>query len=236
MKNQYFGDINDYRKYGLIRAVQAEAPLKVLVAWMLTPNDNRRDGELRSYLREPDRWRRFDPELYEGLRDLLKSGVTPRVGLIEETALLGTANYFSKIVPDAADPRKVWAKALVKAASQSELVFLDPDNGLEVPSRPFGRRHSSKYAYWPEVRAIWKGGASVLIYQHFRREKRETFIPRMAQELHARTGGVVEAFRTPRVLFILASQQKHSRRIRRAIGRVARLWEHQIAPAGFATG
>ena len=95
LKNQYFGDINDYRKYGLIRALQAEARLKVLVAWMLTPNDDRRDGELRSYLCEPDRWQRFDPELYCGLRNLLKTGVTPRVGLIEESSLLGTADYFS---------------------------------------------------------------------------------------------------------------------------------------------
>ena len=89
----------------------------------------------------------------------------------------------------------------MKAASQSELVFLDPDNGLEVPSRPFGRKHSSKYAYWREVTAIWAAGASVLIYQHFRREKREKFIPQMAEELRDRTGGVVEAFRTPRVFF-----------------------------------
>lgn len=94
MKNQYFGDINDYRKYGLIRALQVEAQLKVLVAWMLTLNDQRRDGELRSYLREPDEWLRFDPELYRGLTDLLDIGVTPRVGLIAESSLLGTADYF----------------------------------------------------------------------------------------------------------------------------------------------
>ena len=126
MKNQYFGDINDYRKYGLIRALQVEAQLKVLVAWMLTLNDQRRDGELRSYLREPDEWLRFDPELYRGLTDLLDTGVTPRVGLIEESSLLGTADYFSEIVPDAATPREAWARRLLKAASESEFVFLTP--------------------------------------------------------------------------------------------------------------
>lgn len=183
MKNQYFGDINDYRKYGLIRALQLEAQLKVLVALMLTLNDQRRDGELRSYLREPDRWLRFDPELYRGLTDLLDTGVTPRVGLIGESSLLGTADYFSEIVPDAAASREAWAGRLLKAASESEFVFLDPDNGLEVPSRPLGRKGSSKYVYWPEVVAIWEGGASVLIYQHFHREKRETFVPRMVGEL-----------------------------------------------------
>ena len=233
LKNQYFGDINDYRKYGLIRALQVEAQLKVLVAWMLTLNDQRRDGELRSYLREPDEWLRFDPELYRGLTDLLDTGVTPRVGLIEESSLLGTADYFSEIVPDAAAPREAWARRLLTAASESEFVFLDPDNGLEVPSRPLGKKGSSKYVYWPEVVAIWEGGASVLIYQHFHREKRETFVPRMVGELQKRTGAVVEAFRTPRVLFLLASQPKHSRLFRRGIGRISRLWGHEISAVGF---
>lgn len=233
MKNQYFGDINDYRKYGLIRALQVEARLKVLVAWMLTPNDQRRDGELRSFLRKPDQWLRFDPELYRGLTDLLNTGVKPRVGLIEESSLLGTADYFSEIVPDAAAPREAWTERLLKAASASEFVFLDPDNGLEVPSRPLGRKESSKYAYWPEVAAIWEGGASVLIYQHFRREKRETFVPRMVGELRNRTGALVEAFRTPRVLFLLASQPKHSRLFRRGIGRVNRMWRPEISADGL---
>jgi hypothetical protein len=233
LKNQYFGDINDYRKYGLIRALQVEAQLKVLVAWMLTPNDQRRDGKLRSYLREPDQWLRFDPELYRGLTSLLNIGVTPRVDLIEKSSLLGTADYFSEIVPDATVHREAWAGRLLKAASESEFVFLDPDNGLEVPSRPLGRKGSSKYAYWPEVAAIWEAGASVLIYQHFRREKRETFVPRMVGELRERTGAVVEAFHTPHVLFLLASQPKHSRLFRRGIGRVGRFWKHQISAAGF---
>ena len=98
-----------------------------------------------------------------GLRSLLNSGSTPRVNLLETSSLLGAADYFSEIVPDAAEARKVWAGRLVQDASRSELVFLDPDNGLEVPSRPFGRKHSSKYSYWPEIARIWENGASILI-------------------------------------------------------------------------
>jgi hypothetical protein len=233
LKDQYFGDINDYRKYGLIRALQAETRLNVCVAWMLTPNDGRRDGELRAYLRYPNRWQRFDPELYQGLAGLLPTGRTPYVGLIEASALLGTARYFSETVPDTARSRQGWAEQLLAATSKSELVFLDPDNGLEVPSRPIGRKWSSKYAYWAEVAAIWGRGASVLIYQHFRREKRETFIPRMATELQQRTGGAVEAFRTPRVVFLLASQPTHVPSFRRAIERIRASWDQEIVAAGF---
>ena len=44
MKNQYFGDVNDYRKYGLLRVFANQAAFNIGVCWMLTPDDERRDG------------------------------------------------------------------------------------------------------------------------------------------------------------------------------------------------
>ena len=52
-------------------------------------------------------------------------------------------------------------------AQGAEVVFLDPDNGVEVRSRPYGRKDSSKYVYWREVKALAKAGRSVLVYQHY---------------------------------------------------------------------
>ena len=60
MKNQYFGDVNDYRKYGLLRALQSMHDGSLLVAWMLTPDDGGRDGGFRSYLHAPDMWANHD--------------------------------------------------------------------------------------------------------------------------------------------------------------------------------
>jgi hypothetical protein len=166
---------------------------------------------------------------------LLQANLAPRVALIERSHLLDGAQYFSEAVPDHGDLRRTWAAHLAEAASQSDLVFLDPDNGLEVPSRPYGRKLSSKYVFWHEIDQIWRGGASVLIYQHYRREKRSTLIPRMVDELHRKTGArLVEAFRTPGVLFLLAGQPKHTKLLGRAISRVAGCWEEEITPAGFA--
>ena len=45
MKNQYVGDVNDYRKYGLIRALIGDQDIKVGVCWMLTAPDGRTDGD-----------------------------------------------------------------------------------------------------------------------------------------------------------------------------------------------
>lgn len=59
MKNQYFGDINDYQKFGILRAV-ADASLRTMVCWMLTRDDKktdkRRDGLRLSCLDKPDIW------------------------------------------------------------------------------------------------------------------------------------------------------------------------------------
>jgi hypothetical protein len=46
MKNQYFGDVNDYRKYGLLRSLTAGGRITTTVCWMLTPDDGRPDGRL----------------------------------------------------------------------------------------------------------------------------------------------------------------------------------------------
>jgi hypothetical protein len=93
MKNQYFGDINDYRRYGLLRALQSTGDGSVLVAWMLTPDDGGRDGRSRSYLDAPETWSKYDPDLFAGLADLLRSASQPSVSLIERSELLPRTHY-----------------------------------------------------------------------------------------------------------------------------------------------
>ena len=36
MKDKYFGDVNDYKKYILLRLLSKNGKLKVMVCWMLT--------------------------------------------------------------------------------------------------------------------------------------------------------------------------------------------------------
>jgi hypothetical protein len=57
MKNQYVGDINDYRKYGLMRALSGYGEITTAVCWMLTPGDGRADGSFMIYLDMRVKWR-----------------------------------------------------------------------------------------------------------------------------------------------------------------------------------
>ena len=234
MKNQYFGDINDYRKYGLLRALQSIGSGSLLVAWMLTPDDGGRDGGFRSYLEDSGTWAKYDPELFDGLAELLRSPSQRSVSLIEGSGLLPRTRYFSAVVPDRRGERDGWRENLLRAASGIDLVFLDPDNGIEVPSKPVGHKGSSKYVTWREIRSLWKAGCSLLIYQHFPREERQAFIQRIASELGRHTGTrFIGAFRTSHVLFLLAAQDRHAQRFREAIPLFSERWNGQIEAMGL---
>ena len=153
MKNQYVGDINDYRKYGLLRILQKEIRGPLLVAWMLTKNDDSSDGAFRSYLQDPERWRSNDPELYDELRKL-RSSAQPAVSHIEASGVLPGARFFSDMVPDSREGRHRWTRQLLERARGTQLVFVDPDNGFEIPSKPIGRKDSSKYVTKEEIRSL----------------------------------------------------------------------------------
>jgi len=182
----------------------------MLVAWMLTPDDGSTNGKFLNYLKDAGKWSKYDPELYTALQELLGSNTQRSVSLIEQTDLLVNTEYHSQIVPDLALERSVWFQSLQKKAQSTNFIFLDPDNGLEIKSIPYGRKDSSKFLFWHEVEALWKTGNSLLIYQHFIREKRDIFINRMLKNLKEHThGSIVEAFSTSNVLFLMALQPKH---------------------------
>jgi hypothetical protein len=133
VKNQYFGDINDYRKYALLRAL-CGCDTRLSVCWMLTRDDTGPDGKKTTYLDQSARWRHFDPELFDSLREAVPNN--RRVTWAEEMGILRTACFFSRLIDDSRDKRQQYFKDFLCCAHHSELVFFDPDNGLEVPSRP----------------------------------------------------------------------------------------------------
>lgn len=229
MKNQYFGDVNDYRKYGLLRALVASGDLRLLVAWMLTPDDGSSDGRHRSHLAANSPMARHDPELHAGLLELLRDGVRPEVALIERSTLLPAATYFSDIVPDEKAAREAWRCRLFSAADRADLVFLDPDNGIEIASKPVGRKGSSKYVTWAEIGELGRRGKSLLIYQHFPRKPRDVFACDLAARLRTWTGSSsVKAFGTAQVLFLLAVHANHEHHLGRFSTRAIEMWQDQI--------
>ena len=205
MKNQYFGDINDFRKYGLLRILSSEGAMKLGICWMLTPDVNSRDGLKRSHLEVRDERDNADPELLQLLKNC-KCDVVEA----EAKGLFRSTSFWRKILADDRNLRIQYFQDMLQEFRGVDLIFFDPDNGMEVKSRLYGRRNSSKYLYWSELKAAFETGSSVLVYQHFCREKRDNFIDRLSQRFYEETqAGKIISFRTPHVVFFLAVQDKH---------------------------
>jgi hypothetical protein len=113
---------------------------------------------------------------------------------------------------------------------RADLIFFDPDNGFEVKSKPYGRKESSKFLYWREASDAYSAGHSLLVYQHFARERREAFVERIADELRSRTNAAsIYSFRTPHVVFFLADRPEREETFHRQAARTALVWEGQIS-------
>src|SRR3954454_1771260 len=100
MKDQYVGDINDYLKYSVLRAVQSAHRSPLLVCWMLTRGDARTDGRKTSYLADPDRYRRTDPQLFDQLSHIVGSG-DRSTAAVESLGILPGASFFRDRLEDA---------------------------------------------------------------------------------------------------------------------------------------
>ena len=180
------------------------------VCWMMTPNDERLDGSSVQYLMQPKYWRYHDPHLYDFLQDAVIVRNNRNVKLIEQSGLLQNATFFPDLVPEDRHKRKSYFSNLYMVASKSNLVFFDPDNGIEVKSRPYGRKGSSKYLYWTELVDTFSKGYSVLVYQHFPRSDRRKFIDKLSFELKSMVSGCnLHFFYTARVLFILLATDEY---------------------------
>ena len=229
MKNQYFADINDYRKYGILRALAGNGALKTAICWMLTNNDQRSDGKFISYLEHPDPWRKYDPELYDQLAGCLSNPANRSVKWADENKIIPAASCYAELLEDDREKRTSYFDQFQSIAADSDLVFFDPDNGMEVKSVPAGRRGSQKYLYWPELLKTYNAGKSILVYQHFVRIKREVFTQQLVDRFceHLPISEMI-TFTTANVLFNLIPQPRHQQFLAEQCNQISKQWVSQI--------
>ncbi len=215
MKVQYFGDVNDYRKFALLRALSGIGEFKIGVCWMLTEADVSGQGKNWRYLRQADKWRGYDPALFAALAVIPSAPTIEDLRRVENEALIPDAIFFNDITPDGIAERSAYHQTCMKAFAPCELTFLDPDTGLEVKSTVKGRKSSNKYAYLDESAAHYTAGRSLLVYQHFPRHlPREILIGAKASRLRSSlAGSTIWSFETPQVVFLLAASPNHVGRV-----------------------
>jgi len=221
--------VNDYRKYGLLRCLAGATLSSIGICWMLTSDDGRSDGGQTKYLQSPDDWRQYDPDLFDILCQAVIEMEERKVRRAEDARLVPGATFYSDFVPDEASGRVGFFAGALERLAQCQLFFLDPDNGIEVPSVPFGARHSSKYVYWRELAAAYAEGHSLIVYQHYPRLQRSTFHTLIAGEVGRRfSRASLHALKASSVVYFLIERPEHTRDFRKALETVKANWRNQI--------
>ncbi|CAN5283700.1 hypothetical protein BH10PAT1_BH10PAT1_3630 [soil metagenome] len=210
MKHQYFGDISDYKKYSILRSISNNGQLKTMVCWMLTANDERNDGNVNKYLNKPEEWRSFEPDIFDFLHEAVLVRKTKDLNLVEQKGIILKTNYFWEILTDNLYGRQKYFANLHEASKDCDVVFLDPDNGIATESIKKGRKNSSKYVFWDEVKNFWKEGFSLLVYQHFPRVNRMQYINKIYKQTQVNLGKCeVYAIKTNFMVYFLIVQKQH---------------------------
>lgn len=197
---------------------------------MLTPDDGSRDGSINGYLGDPARWRLHDSALFDILAKLVAESVHPGVRGVERSRVLPRTTFISAHLPDDKESRSRYFESVRQMAASEDVVFFDPDNGFEIKSKPRGRKDSSKYVFWEEVVRTFGAVASVLVYQHFPRVERRSFVDEIMNRVRTETGASWAAsFSTSNVLFALAPQPQHEDLLEEGCRRVQERWGDQFS-------
>jgi len=197
MQDRYVGDVGDFGKYGLLRALcglkdRARPFLSLGVVWYLTIPDelgeiNLNDGKHVGYLSRDDNndrtYRSCDAELYDKLALIVNqdkrkvsaiqaAGILPR-GTVFVDAVLRNNGYPGKATtPNQGRllQRDAWLKSAYTRTARKDIVFLDPDNGLASDRVNPCSRKGTKYVLLDDLEPYINRNQSLIIYHHTSRQ------------------------------------------------------------------
>ncbi len=248
MNDRYAGDVGDFSKLGLLRllARSGKRPLKVGLLWYATSEAGGAEGDGRhvDYLTGTRRaeFAALDPELHRALTPFARSRRRTIVELERVTRSLLPGIAFHRTPVDfrpgtsraqRLDFRAGWLDEAASVARQTELICVDPDNGLASASAERSGRTSKqarKLIFLDEVRRLVGPAQSLVLYHH---QTRIGDKQAQARQLSQRLSGALPWHLTPRVLrftayssrfYVLVASRAHAWLVEDAIPRLTRSW------------
>ena len=182
MQNRYIADVGDYGKYGLLRYM-SKTNLRLGVNWYLTPDESHNaDGKHIGYL-ENHYYREYDAELFDVLKDVLLRN--RHVHEIQTAAILpNNTVFYEKVLNlegiNECDVRQrtrlSWHESALQKLQECDIVFLDPDNGLQIKSTSLTSKKGNKYIGIEELMDYCKLGKSIIFYNHRERKQEQLYL------------------------------------------------------------
>lgn len=224
MQNRYLADVGDYGKYGLLRALCGVFPpampqFSLGVVWYLVSSEEAtRDGKHDGYLnlkseRRKERiaatYRICDVGLYDVLKRTRQSTKLSVCNVSMSSLFPSDTCFFEEPIgydnlpwigpkPKARreEHRRSWLERALSATKDCEIVFVDPDNGLEVTSTQIHESKARKYVYFRELQAFFDRSQSLVIYHHLgMHDRHQTQVKDRALQVVKRLGLVRKVIR-----------------------------------------
>lgn len=223
MQNRYVGDTGDFGKYGLLNSLCTDvtrtgATLKLGVVWYLVPDESHNlDGKHIKYLESTARnykeFRSCDPNIYDGLAEVIKGNKRDIKSISQHEILPVGTVYYNNFLYSNLSKRDNWLRGALEVTQNCDLVFLDPDNGLEVGVKKHHKK-GPKYVFFDEISPYIKRNQTLVIYHHIGRSgTAEEQIKRRSAQLKDKVANCDEVFSlryhrgTSRVFFVIPSRK-----------------------------
>jgi hypothetical protein len=178
MRDQYSGDLSDYIKFALLRALACE-DRTLGMAWYYIPgHDGRNDGHHLEW-RKDLAWRALDPELFDALCNLPERSIAA----LERLKIWPKGTVFHREPVPSRLLRVQWAAQMRETMANGNLIFLDPDNGLGA--------HPKKHATFADVRGFRAPSRSLVSIKFPAMENYESQVQKLHERLKAETGTIL---------------------------------------------
>ncbi len=218
MQDRYAGDIGDFVKLGLLRALMPGRRLGV--AWYRFPDESHNsDGRHISYLSRQARYSSLDPHLFDHLGKVVVDART----IASLLPVLGDVAASDESLDVASVPpslrrgwRRSWFSRVLETLRECDLVFADPDNGV-VDDRDDrkGRSKFGKQIPVEEVVALARGRCAIIYHHNTRRRGgHDVEVDHWMDEIGLPGLAVRATAYSPRTFFILNPDPEIEKRAR----------------------
>lgn len=222
MQDQWFGDEGDFVKFRFLRQIcgitaKDDGPrLSLGVVWY------KREPKSLAYLESGsggEGYETEDGDLFRSLRGWMRNERCGGVSLIEKSGLFPPDTvWFPNLVPPSSSDRDEWLKIALAKVSGRDMVFLDPDTGLQP------KKGTGDHVLYGELKKFCDAVSepTVVVYQHRRHQKWEDQVEEQTAQIKkwsARDCVVAVRRRRldnrldPRLFYVIPSKREKDREV-----------------------
>ena len=204
MQDRYAGDIGDFGKFVMLKTLMrlSGGRLRLGINWyhVAMHESGSNDGRHTRYLgasRSSKLFEQCDPALYATLRGIVNNGERSILSLEQASILPANTVFYSRPLPkgigrykEREGTRLEWFAQSLSVLGSSDILFLDPDNGIQTRSVKITQKQAVKFAFVDELQTYLEQNKIVIIYNHRDRSPVDVYKQRF-RDIHSQLRGPV---------------------------------------------